>query len=48
MVDFELKVVNRDSSVRVNGSVYTEAEDIFWGLIRGFDGKFPEEGLFLS
>ena len=43
MVDFKLEVMDRDSSVRINRSVHSEAEDIFWGLIRGFDGKFSEK-----
>jgi hypothetical protein len=42
MVHFKWKVVNGDSSVRINGSVHSEAEDIFNGLIRGFDCKFSE------
>lgn len=46
-IDFELEVVDRDSSVGVNGSGHSEAEDIFWGLIRDFDGKFSEEVSFL-
>jgi len=29
MVDLQLEVVDRDSSVRVNGSVHSKAEDIF-------------------
>ena len=47
MIHFELEVFDRDSSVRVNSSVHSEAEDIFWGLIRGFDGKLSEERFFL-
>jgi hypothetical protein len=45
MVEFELEVVDRDFPVRINGSVHSEAEDIFYGLIRGFDRKFSEERL---
>ena len=47
MVEFELEVVNRDSSVRVNGSFHSEAEDIFHRLERGSDAKFSEERLLL-
>ncbi len=47
MVHFTWKVVNGDSSVRINGSVHSEAEDIFDGLIRGFDCEFSEERLIL-
>ena len=43
MVQFQLEVVDRDSSVSINGSVHSEAEDILDGLIRGFDGEFSEE-----
>ena len=42
VVHFKWKVVDRDSSVRIDGSVHSEAEDIFHGLIRGFDCKFSE------
>ena len=42
MVEFELEVVDRDSSVRINGSVHSEAENILHRLIRGFDCKFSE------
>jgi hypothetical protein len=45
MVYLKLEVVDRDSSVRINGSVHSEAEDILYGLIRGFDCKFSEERL---
>jgi hypothetical protein len=45
MVEFELEVVDRDFSVRINSSVRSEAEDILYGLIRGFDRKFSEERL---
>jgi len=48
MVDFQLKVVDRDSSIRVDGSVHSEAEDIFNRLIRGFDCELSEERLILS
>jgi len=47
MVDFELEVVERDSSVRINRSVHSEAKDILHGLIRGFDPEFSEERLFV-
>ena len=46
MIHFELEVIGRDSSVRVNGSVHSEAKDILWGLIRGFDGKVSEKRSF--
>ena len=47
MVDLQLEVVDRDSSVRINGSVHSEAENILYRLIRGFDCEFSEEGLIL-
>jgi len=47
MVDFKLEVMDRDSSVRINRSVHSKAEDIFDRLIRGFNGKFSEERFFL-
>jgi hypothetical protein len=47
MVDFQLGVVGRDSPVRINGSVHSEAEDILYRLIRGFDCEFSEERLIL-
>src|SRR5512139_2824351 len=47
MVDFKLQVVNRDSSVRVNGSFHSEADDIFYRLERGSDAKLSEERLLL-
>jgi hypothetical protein len=43
MVNLELEVVNRDSSIRVDGSVHSKAEDIFERLERGFDLKGSEE-----
>ncbi len=48
MVDLQLEVVDRDSSVRVNGSVDSKAEDIFDRFIRGFDLKGSEERPFFS
>jgi hypothetical protein len=45
---FELEVVDRDSSVKVDGSVHSNAEGIFDRLIRGFDLKGSEEGTFFS
>jgi hypothetical protein len=42
MVHFELEVVDRDSSVRIDSSVHSKAEDILYGLIRGFNCKFSE------
>jgi hypothetical protein len=47
MIDLELEVVDRDSSVRINGSVHSEAKDILHRLIRGVDGEFSEERLIL-
>jgi hypothetical protein len=41
-----LEVVDGDSSIRVNGSFRSKAEDVFHGLIRGFDLKYSEEGEF--
>ncbi len=46
MVDLQLEVVDRDSSIRVDGSVHSEAEDIFGRFIRGFDLKGSEERAF--
>jgi len=46
MVDLELEVVDRDFSIRVDGSLDSEAEDIFYGLIRGFDLESSEERPF--
>jgi len=42
-----LEVVDRDSSVGINGSVHSEAEDIFHRRIRGFDRECSEERLIL-
>jgi hypothetical protein len=47
MVHFKEEIVDRDSSVSINGSVHSEAEDIFYRLIRGFDGELSEERLVL-
>ncbi len=47
MVHFQVEVVDRDSSVGINGSVHSEAKDILYGLIRGFEGEFSEERLIL-
>ena len=46
MVYLQWEVVDGDSSVRVNGSVHSKAEDIFHRLIRGFDLKCSEERTF--
>ncbi len=35
MIDFKLEIIDRDSSVRINRSVHSEAKDMFWGLIGG-------------
>jgi hypothetical protein len=43
-----LEVVDRDSSIRVDSSVHSKAEDIFDRLIRGFDLKGSEERPFFS
>jgi hypothetical protein len=43
MVYLQWEVVDGDSSVRVDGSVHSKAEDIFDRLIRGFDLKCSEE-----
>jgi len=48
MVHFELEVVDRDSSIRVDGSLHSKAEDIFDRLIRGLDLKGSEERTFFS
>jgi hypothetical protein len=48
MVELQLEVVDRDSSVGVNSSVHSKAEDIFDRLIRGFDLKGSEERAFFS
>jgi hypothetical protein len=42
-VDFELEVVNRDFSVGIYDSIYSETEDIFHGLERRSDFKFLKE-----
>ncbi len=42
MVHFKGKVIDGDSSIGIDGSVHSEAEDILYGLIRGFDCKFSE------
>jgi hypothetical protein len=47
VINLDLEVVNRDSSIRVNGSIHSETEDIFGRLERWSDFKFSEEGLFL-
>jgi hypothetical protein len=48
MVELQLEVVDRDSSIRVDSSVHSKAEDIFDRLIRGFDLKGSEERPFFS
>jgi hypothetical protein len=47
MVDLQLEVVDRYLSIRIDGSVDSEAEDILHRLIRGFNGKLSEERFFL-
>ena len=46
MVDLKWEVVDGDSSVRVDGSVHSKAEDIFDRLIREFDLECSEERIF--
>jgi hypothetical protein len=46
MVDLQLEVIDRDSSIGINGSVHSKAENIFDRLIRGFDLKCSEERTF--
>ncbi len=46
-VDFEVQGVDRNLSIRVYGSIHSEAEDIFCGLERGRDSELPEEGPLL-
>jgi len=48
MVELQLEVVHRDSSVRVDSSIDSKAEDIFDRLIRGFDLKGSKERAFFS
>jgi hypothetical protein len=48
MIELELEVVDRDSSIRVDGSVHPKAEDIFDRFIRGFDLKGSKERPFFS
>ena len=40
---FKLHVVDRDSSVRIDGSIHSETEDIFSRLERGLDLEFSKE-----
>jgi hypothetical protein len=44
-VDFELQGVQRDLSIRGRDSIYPEAEDILWGLERGWDFELSKERL---
>ena len=46
MVELELEIVDRDSSIRVDGSVHSKAKDIFDRLVREFDLKGSEERRF--
>jgi hypothetical protein len=46
-VDFELEMAGRDFSVRVHGSIHSEAENIFDQLERGPDFEFSKERLLL-
>jgi hypothetical protein len=48
MVDLQLEIVDRNSSISVDGSVQSKAEDIFDRFIRGFDVKGSEERAFFS
>jgi hypothetical protein len=43
-----LEIVDRNSSIRVDSSIQSEAEDIFDRFIRGFDLKGSEERAFFS
>jgi len=47
MIDFKLQGLNGDFSVRVNGPLHPEAEDVFRRLERGFYFEFSEESGFL-
>ena len=42
------EVLDRDFSIRVDGSVHSKTEDIFGRLIRGFDWKCSEERTLFS
>ena len=46
-VDFELEMADRDFSVRVHGSIHSEAENILRRLERWPDFEFSEGRLFL-
>jgi hypothetical protein len=46
MVYLQLEIVEEASSIRVNGSVHSKAEDILDRLIRGFGLKRSEERTF--
>ena len=46
-VDFKLQRIDRNLSIRVNGSIHSEAKDIFGGLEGGRDFELPEERAFL-
>lgn len=43
-----MEIVDRDSSIRVNSSIHSKAEDIFDRFKRGFDLKGSEERPFFS
>ena len=48
VIDFELEVIEGDPSIRINGSIDSEAENVFYRLERGSYGEFSKERLFLS
>ena len=48
MIELQLEVVDRNSSIRVDGSVHPKAEDIFDGFIRGFNLEGSEQRAFFS
>jgi len=48
MVELQLEIIDGDSSIRVDGSVHSEAEDIFHRLIGVCDLKWSKERTFFS
>jgi len=48
VIELQLEVVDRNSSIRVDGSVHPKAEDIFDGFIRGFNLEGSEQRAFFS
>ena len=47
MIELELEGINGNSSVRINGSIHSETENIFHRLERGSDFEFSKERPFL-